>query len=69
MTLMAVSDAKHRFLIVEAGASGKRADANIFYESSFAKRLGKGQLDLLPPCPVEGAEKDMPFFSPPFYFE
>ena len=62
MTFMAVSDAKHRFLIVESGASGKRADANIFHKSTFARKLRNGELNLPPPCPVEGVNGDLPFF-------
>ncbi|KAK3916792.1 Protein ANTAGONIST OF LIKE HETEROCHROMATIN PROTEIN 1 [Frankliniella fusca] len=45
MTLLAVSDAKHKFSIVETGASGKRADANIFHKSTFAQGLRKKNLE------------------------
>lgn len=62
VTFMAVADAKHRFLIVESGASGKRADANIFHKSSFARKLRQGKLNVPPPCPVEVIEEDMPFY-------
>jgi len=62
MTIMAVCDAKHKFVIVEAGASGKRADANIFYKSAFAKGLRKNTMDLPPSCPVDGVEGNMPFY-------
>lgn len=59
---MAVSDAKHKFLIVESGASGKRSDGNIFNKSSFARNLGGGKLNLPPACPVPEVKGDMPFF-------
>ena len=62
MTFMAVSDAKHRFIIVESGASGKRADANIYHKSTFAKKLRNGNLQVPPPCPVKGVQGQMPFF-------
>ena len=62
MTFMAVSDAKHRFIIVESGASGKRADANIFLKSCFAQKLRTGKLNLPPPCPLNGVNGNMPFF-------
>ncbi|KAE8747915.1 hypothetical protein FOCC_FOCC005304 [Frankliniella occidentalis] len=39
ITFMGVSNAKHQFLIVESGASGKRSDANIYYKSNFAAKL------------------------------
>lgn len=62
MSFMAVSDAKHRFIVVEAGASGKRADVNIFYKSTFAKKMANGSFEIPPPCPQDGVEGDLPFF-------
>ena len=59
---MAVSEAKHRFIIVESGASRKRADANIFHKSTLAHKLRTGQLNLPPKCPLDFAEGNMPFF-------
>ncbi|KAK3922219.1 Protein ALP1-like [Frankliniella fusca] len=62
LTFMAVSNAKHQFLIVESGASGKRSDANIFYRSAFFSKLTHRKLNIPPPCPVSGLNNDLPFF-------
>ncbi|KAK3931751.1 Protein ALP1-like [Frankliniella fusca] len=62
MTFMGVSNAKHQFIIVESGASGKRSDANIFHRSNFASKLIHGQLNIPPSCPVSGLTENLPFF-------
>lgn len=60
--LMAVCDAKMRFLMVDVGSSGRRGDGNVFHRSEFAKRLKKDQLDLPPACKISGSAKKVPFF-------
>jgi len=59
---MGVSNAKHQFLVIESGASGKRSDSNIFFKSNFYQKMLKKKLNIPPPCPVEGLENDLPFF-------
>lgn len=61
-TFMAVADAKQRFIIVEAGASGRRSDANIFYTSTFYQKLLNKSLNLPPPCPLPDESECLPFF-------
>jgi hypothetical protein len=61
ISVMAVADAKQRFLIVDSGASGSRGDAGIFNASAFNKMINDGSLDIPPPCPIDGLEGDLPF--------
>jgi hypothetical protein len=58
---MAVCDAKHKFLLVELGASGRRGDGNVFHFSNIGKSFRHKRLHFPPPCPVDGINGDMPF--------
>ncbi|XP_028417861.1 putative nuclease HARBI1 [Dendronephthya gigantea] len=52
--LLAVVDAKYRFIYVEAGAAGPAGDAGLFNASVLKRTLDNGSLNLPPPTCVEG---------------
>lgn len=58
---MALFDANYSLISIQAGASGRRGDANVFHNSKFGKKLNMRKLNLPPPCPVVGAKGDLPF--------
>ncbi len=59
---MAVCDPKYKILYVDAGASGRRGDGNVYQSSAFGKKLQRGQLHIPPACPLDGIEGDLPFY-------
>ena len=61
ISVMAVADAKQRFVIIDSRASGSRGDAGIFASSVFYEQLNNATLDIPPPCPVEGLDGDLSF--------
>lgn len=61
LILMAIADAKRKFLVVDVGSSGRRGDGNVYHSSVFGKMFEKKLVNLPPPCPVEGIEGNVPF--------
>lgn len=63
LILMAICDAKYRFIAVDFGASGRRGDGNVFHFCPFGERLRKSRLNIPPPCPADGfnPDQDVPF--------
>ena len=61
ISVMAVSDARQRFLKIKSGASGSSGDAGIFATSEFYKMLNDGSLQIPPPCPIDGVEGNTRF--------
>lgn len=60
IVLLAVADARYRFIYVNIGAYGHEGDSTLFALSDFGKRLYAEQLDL-PDDAMIGNEK-LPFF-------
>ncbi|KAJ0059943.1 hypothetical protein NL108_016118, partial [Boleophthalmus pectinirostris] len=56
VVLLAVVDARSRFLVVEVGGFGRVSDEGILESSVFGQALSQGKLDLPPPAPLPGAE-------------
>ena len=60
--LMALVDAKYRFLYYDVGANGRCNDASVFNRSSLLKHLEMGHLNTPDPAPLPGREKPIPYF-------
>nr|XP_039255049.1 protein ANTAGONIST OF LIKE HETEROCHROMATIN PROTEIN 1-like [Styela clava] len=60
LVLLAVSDAKYRFIYVDVGTYGRQSDGNVFASSSFGKKLLDGSLDLSKSTILEGMMKPLP---------
>lgn len=54
LILMAVSDAKYRFLMVDFGSSGRRGDANVMHHCPMGKKLEKDNLHIPNSGPAPG---------------
>jgi len=52
IVLMALVDAKYRFIYVDIGRNGRMNDGSVFKESSFARALNSGLLNIPPPMPL-----------------
>lgn len=53
VVLMAVVDAKAKFLYINVGAQGSNNDAMVLNSSRFAKKVNDGSLSLPPPEPIQ----------------
>ncbi|KAM7300341.1 protein ALP1-like isoform X2 [Ixodes scapularis] len=60
-SLLAISDARYRFLYVEIGHHGSESDGGIFARSQLQRRINCGEQGLPPPAAV-GEEGDLPYF-------
>nr|XP_039250079.1 putative nuclease HARBI1 [Styela clava] len=60
LVLLAVSDAKYRFIYVDVGAYRRQSDGNVFASSSFGKKLLDGSLDLPKSTILEGMIEPLP---------
>lgn len=63
LILMAICDAKLKFIFIDFGGKGRRGDGNVFYHCSFGKRMRLGMLNTPPPIPCDGFrhDQDVPF--------
>ncbi|XP_067141988.1 uncharacterized protein [Centruroides vittatus] len=60
--LLAVSDAKYRFIYVDIGGFGGRSDGGIFSHSSLGRSLETGKLDWPQSSPISGMPSNLPYF-------
>nr|CAH0110752.1 unnamed protein product [Daphnia galeata] len=60
--LMALADAKYRFLITDIGASGREGDASVFSSSSLASAMKKNRCNIPKPAPLPKCDWIAPFF-------
>lgn len=60
--LMAVCDAKYRFLLVDVGAYGREGGRNVFATSHIAHCLKNGSLGLPNPCRLPYSDKGTPHY-------
>ncbi|CAN7981129.1 unnamed protein product, partial [Ixodes pacificus] len=61
LVLMAVVDARYRFLLVDIGRPGSESDGGILSRSEIGLSLEKGTLGFPPLKSLPGTSKDMPF--------
>lgn len=60
--LLALVDAKYRFLYVDVGANGRAGDAGVFRDSALAHALEHNTLKIPDDKPLPGRTKNVPFF-------
>ena len=61
IVLMALVDAKYRFIMVDVGANGRACDAGIFARSVMSNALDQNTVHLPRPCPLPGRVNYVPF--------
>ncbi|XP_035223705.1 protein ALP1-like [Stegodyphus dumicola] len=61
IVLMAVADAKYKFIIVDIGAASHQSDGGIFINSTFGKALDEEALNLPKSSPVRGSQYSLPY--------
>lgn len=61
INLMAISDAKYRFIMVDIGAEGRHSDGGVFKNSCMGRRFEEGTFKLPPPKPVETDGPALPY--------
>ncbi|KAK3929587.1 Protein ANTAGONIST OF LIKE HETEROCHROMATIN PROTEIN 1 [Frankliniella fusca] len=54
MILMAVADAKLKFISVDFGGSGRRGGANVFNHSALGRKMAQNEISAPPPSDVNG---------------
>ncbi|XP_034234424.1 putative nuclease HARBI1 [Thrips palmi] len=59
--LLAVSDAKYKFTIVDVGARGRESDGGVFARSEFGRLFNGHELGLPPPSYCETLMTDLPY--------
>lgn len=57
IVLLALVDAKYKFLAIDVGSYGKEGDSGIFSKSSMGKRIYSGQFGLPQACELPGSNK------------
>ena len=60
--LLALVDAKYRFMFVDVGANGRAGDAGVFRDSTLAHALEQNSLKIPDSMPLPGRTKNVPFF-------
>ena len=61
IVLMALVDAKYRFIMVDVGANGRACDAGIFARYAMSNALDQNTVHLPRPCPLPGRINDVPW--------
>ena len=59
--LMAVVDARYRFVMVDVGANGRACDAGVFAASAMSAALENNELSIPPSSPLPGRVNDVPY--------
>ena len=57
--LMAVVDARYRFVMVDVGANGRACDASVFAASAMSAALENNELSIPPSSPLPGRVNDV----------
>ena len=65
MVLMALVDAKYRFIMIDIGAYGQQSDGGVFAGSAFGKKLEQDKLEVPGEAPIPNNPEGEPF---PFVF-
>ena len=61
IVLMAVVDARYRFIYIDIGAFGRQSDGNIFQNCTLGQALRNQTLNLPPPTKLPRSERRLPF--------
>ena len=61
IVLLALVDADYQFTYVDVGRSGRASDSGVFKQSSLAKALGIGELNITSKCKLPGTEQMVPY--------
>ena len=59
--LLAIVDADYNFLFVDVGTNGRANDSGVFGRSAISTLLENGELNIPPPQPLPGRQRDIPF--------
>lgn len=62
IVLMAVCDAKYKFIFVDIGAYGSVSDGAVFRDSKFGRGIDNGHIVLPADSKINGIDGDMPYF-------
>lgn len=62
IVLMAVCDARYKFILVDIGAFGSVSDGAVFRDSKFGKALDQGEIVLPADSKINGIDVTMPYF-------
>ena len=60
--LLAVCDAKYRFILVDIGDSGRHSDSGVLSHSRFGKALFEHKLSIPPPSTLPATNVTIPYF-------
>ncbi len=60
--LLAMVDAKYRFMYVDIGANGACSDTTVFAQSDLKEGLEQGQANLPPPSALPNTDIELPYF-------
>lgn len=61
IVLLAVVDAKYRFLYIDVGVNGRVSDGGVFKQSDLAKAIELNTLNIPRECPLPSRELPVPF--------
>jgi len=59
--LLAISDAKYRFIIVDIGAPGRQGDSGVLTNSGLMNLLEDNKLKIPPVAQLDGSNEEFPF--------
>ena len=61
LVLLAVIDARYKFVMTDIGAYGRESDGGVLAKSEFGIKLNEGRLGLPKPEPIAGIRDPMPY--------
>lgn len=61
IVLFALVDADYNFIFVDVGCQGRISDGGVFKNSMLHKKLESGNMNLPPPKPLPGKNKEVPY--------
>ena len=62
LVLLAICDARYRFVLVDIGDSGRHSDGGIFSNSSIGKKFDNASLQIPPPTNLPGSDIRIPYY-------